>query len=405
MKTFVDFEGYRKDLADDIKKTKEEEGREVAQEKLQKIKATPDYKTTKLFHSFAQQSLPPITTLPGEIKSREKVAHGMENIDKWEVEELNSKIPPMVKDQIDWARRQELVRLINLYKVGGERITKQFSYDRLKDENTKAFDSLSEEEKEEIGVKKQVQYKKVVELYPDLINIITGGKYLDLRNLNHAIGGATVYDSFYDADYVDTIGANPITRGTLTGNSFELNSSIRPGENNNFHVVTGQNPWAGVHKDFPPLAIISPNNPKARNFFRDSFNPKAVFPIFGTREYGDLQKYLKSIREFDEDGKFVGFKVKENIHSGGYLNRLLFLCEQPVITTDNVEGFKNTFSEEYLAQLKKSKGGIYSWADIADTIVDLPTGKLYKRKYTETEQKEAEEDMDQYKEELRKILD
>lgn len=326
----------------------------------------------------------------------------MENINRWGIEIIDDMIPHLSKNLIDYQRRDTLLRLTNDHGVGGERITKQLNYDRLQNDIDMSLEALSEEE---IADNKKEGMKKFEPIeIENLINTVTQGKYLDLRNLNHAIGGGQPWNKPFTVDdsHKNIIEKTPIARGTLIGDSFDLKSSIKEGENNNFHVVTGPNAWAGHGK---PIAILSPGNQHARLFFRDAFEPRAIFPLHGTSEYRTLQEYLKSIRKFNEEGDLVGFKVKENISRGGYVNRLLFLCGQPIITFDRIEGFKNTFSNDYLDKVNKGAVSAYSWADIADTIVDLPAGKLYTRKYTESEQKEAEEDMRQYKEELRKMLE
>lgn len=378
MKNF-EFEKYRDDLAEKLKGTRAEVGGK-AKDELIEAQKTESYQTSKKLHqvarAFSQEDLNAATR-------REEVDDDPE---KWDVEDVSDKTSQKYKLWIDVGI---------LHKMN---IKTNYDDDTKKETRHKIDHLISEalEPKEDIESGSVREYEKDVERgktrteINDFLDEITDGRYLDGHNFNHSILGQPFQKSVRKHVGV------PFDRYSKIIPSHETTSRKSGG---GFWVSACASYYNSVDN---PIIIMSPNNPEMRHFIENELYPPIQelmdkYKKDVSMSNNDAERLKKCVK-FDKT-EFVGFRL----NGSEDLARLLFLAGQPFATDYSRTLHSNTPLQFHFGVPGKYDPEIgteklsTTWMEISDCIIDLPAGKVWKRKYSDEEMAQVKQDQEKYK--------
>jgi hypothetical protein len=212
MKSLFNFEEYRKNLAEDLKKEIKEKGFDSARQKLSEEENTAEYYVSnKLKRGFKRGFNKRFEQNANIFTWRREGKDGEELLKQWECVDISDKIPQELKLSIDMQRHNTII---------------------------------SEKQKEQENKKGLEEFEKTAgisrERFDNLINEISKGKYFDKKYLNHAVGPGILGDQ--------SIRHELAYNSLVKGKPFDPNSVIvGGGEASTLFVVPGENYFAFYH--------------------------------------------------------------------------------------------------------------------------------------------------------------
>jgi|GEM_PF-3731431 len=326
MKFSFDFENYRKNLADELKK-KRKESKENARNFLGDEKKTEKYNVAEEAKGIDFE----IKKIKPDQKDKIKT---LKSGGKYEVEtiDIKDKIPENIRIFIDKRRIWET------------------KYGEL-EEDVESENTIEAEELRPFSENEEAELKR-------LINEITENNFSDKNKLNTVIGA---YRAIYgDRLITQTSGVDmpkeraemikKIRKERVKGKKYKIHIPYNVNQFNPKDLIWGRNAYfaAGDSHWLDPVKTLVICDP-----FSERFQKKANFvrPYFQSQEYQGAWVNPKHDSSYDPENLPRARSYAKNIE---YASR-------------NTEGGINiTFKE------------MTKWIDIAEWIVDLPNGKIYK---------------------------
>lgn len=321
MKTSFEFEKYRKNLADNLREKISESGFENAREDLEKEEEKPEYQTAKGLKLMKRQIE---NTHP---ESREAFDLIVEKYD------ISDKIPNSLKFYID-KTREEMVLKYNDRKLKNIDLKKEL------------INSLNQYDKKEIDseLKESFSGKKVEDLDEEhlanlsgilLVNKLTEGALKNENNANHVVNGEGADSSLYPVSLARKA-RKDIAGETLFNVNFDPYERFISKGDGLLHLSVAKE-RGRYFRSYSQIIIINPTSDR----FLYLRNRPSDYTIKTGKENGEdvLEEWEKKKREEWE-------KEKRSPHPDGF-----------------IVSFEQTYPK---------------WVEIADWIVDLSGGKLYR---------------------------
>jgi hypothetical protein len=338
------FNSARKKTAQEIKTARLGGDSVKAREIMNVARRHPEYQDQKALHQIQARLSTRVTEEVFATNESEHVPRG------WRLEHIGGTIPGKYQKVLDIAmlnEANEIERRQSKELSGVEGEVYQKNEDVLMKMRTgHVYEELFSPDEEGISRPNKEVHEKIDRLMEEetaqaqaFWDELTQGRFLDPHNLNHFIGAET-------------------TR-SLSG-VFDIESQVEPGIN--LWTSSHGNGYGLLYER--QLVLFSPRNPKLRAFMEKYAytNPFGTAPNSGSI----LEAFMKneSIPKYGEYGAI-----------------------------ENWAGIG--INSEYRDLVKKGHG--YSWADLADCIIDLRAGKRFVREYSEEELQIAEESAESYR--------
>ena len=332
-------EEYRDQLAVKITQARSTEGRNKAKELLKTEHESLLYKVSELLSKLKN-------VLPKEYQDYLdefiKVEDSEEVLEKFEVKDISSLLTLEHKLFIEAEILEHFVFHKHGYKVPDQ---------------IKAYF----EEIKTLLFPQSDTFKCGIDSGPKLFNEITEGKFLDNRNVNHVVNA--------ERNNIESL-IKP----------FAFESQIL--QSHSIYLCAGDNGYA--QQISKPLVIFEPSDLNARKFIEEGYDFQHR-PILDNAELrkdknGNVGYFVYSI-----DGR-LGTQQSS-------LYRLLFLANYPILPG-------NVYNELVLVKTN-NKNIEYKWSEVASEVVNLPAGKLYKRRQTPEEAVEVDESIKYYRDLLK----
>ena len=329
MKTSFNFEKHRKETADKLKKTILGEGFSSAREELEKEQKTPEYQVSKYLKLIKKW----VENYPSS--SLEEKSIEIQEYD------ISNQIPDVLKLCAD------VKRIESVEKKLGKKVLPTITIERkgLKNSKVSHIENLDNEIIEELKkrhynddfTEKETRHLESM-LASDVVNELTNGALFDNKNINHVINGFGAKEIYEPRLNEWVYGqSDTVFNETKYGINFDPNSLI-----------------TNVDKNAPKNGLLT-----KRMFFKSQ------------------EEFEKEIKKPEREEVFMWFSP------GG--KGIFFLNASSVVVIikpENERFLKNSQKEKITGSGKYEEGfsikAKISWLDIADYIVDLSGGKLYK---------------------------
>lgn len=338
--TMEEFESqeYRNELANKLKQTRNEEGRESGKVLLNEERETAIYKVSALLNELKKR-LP--KEYLGYLESFLKPGDLEALHETFEITDISDKLTPEHRLVVESEILENFY--YHLYRGNNSWLPKEIREKFMEMKNT----LFPGQDEERWGIKEG----------PEIINEISDGALYDNHNFTHVVLGQKTTET----------GRKNLVQ------PFNPESTIVGGTmgNNEFYVDPGYNGYASQLNG--TLIVLSPQSLASRKFIEAILSDPGVYqdknkPRLGENDRGDL-----------------GYGTEDYGHSRSVKTyALLFLANYPMI--EHQDGIPLPLKDKE-----------FKWSDISTKMVNLASGRLYERKQTELETEEVQESIQFYR--------